>query len=335
MCALPVTDFFSFFPNHLRAQRLDQRMHQQLGESIAYLADELQRQLSSDTHALQTLAENLKAGARYSPATFGLYYQATQALLDDQLTQAQERLQQLREQTPIEAAQPSIKTLDQLQPNTKRALYQRLMDTDPNTPFTIVPPPAATREASVKAFESGLRRLHDLIPELAAEFNAIIHEVILVVGDREANGYDFAGGSCYMLWGALFINAEFHSNDVAMIEAIAHESAHSLLFGFTIDEALVENPDEDLYTSPLRDDPRPMDGIYHATFVSARMHWAMSQLLETGQLNSEEVQQARASQTASKRGFFSGYKTVEKFAQMSLTGQALMNNAHQYMTRST
>ena len=34
-----------------------------------------------------------------------------------------------------------------------------------------------------------------------------------------------------------------------------------------IDELFVLNPDWERFPSPLREDPRPMDGIYHATFV--------------------------------------------------------------------
>src|SRR5690606_11375550 len=119
-------------------------------------------------------------------------------------------------------------------------------------------------------FASSHRLLSVAIPELAAEFDALVSQVIMVEGNPVAK-YQFDGGSSYMLWGGLFLNATSHQNDVALIEVMAHESAHILLFGYASDEALVNNDDDTLYHSPLRVDPRPMDGIFHATYVSARM----------------------------------------------------------------
>jgi hypothetical protein len=42
---------------------------------------------------------------------------------------------------------------------------------------------------------------------------------------------------------------------------------------------LVENEVEELYPSPLRSDPRPIDGVVYATYVTARMDYAVTSLL--------------------------------------------------------
>jgi HEXXH motif-containing protein len=114
-------------------------------------------------------------------------------------------------------------------------------------------------------------------------------------------------------------------------EVLAHESAHSLLFGFTVDEALQDNPDEELYASPLRVDPRPMDGIYHATFVSARMHWAMTRLAESGLLTEEQREKAYAAAASDLTNFDAGYGVVAAHGVLTDTGAALMRGAHDYM----
>ena len=74
---------------------------------------------------------------------------------------------------------------------------------------------------------------------------------------------------------------------LSLLETLAHEAAHSLLFGIQISGPLVLNPDDARFASPLRVDLRPMDGVYHATFVSARMHFAMQELLASGLLKGE------------------------------------------------
>jgi HEXXH motif-containing protein len=52
------------------------------------------------------------------------------------------------------------------------------------------------------------------------------------------------------------------------------------LFGYALDERLVRNPDSQRFASPLRSDPRPMDGVFHATFVCARLYLLYRRLLE-------------------------------------------------------
>lgn len=306
-------------------------MRHQLLDSLQHILDTLEDQLPADLAALHDLVNALNEGHQQaSPSTFGLYYEAAGALLQDRQTEGLALLKELGSERLLESPHLRILTLDQVTPDARRQRYQRLMDTDPDTPFRIVSPPDDTTTTGVNAFRQAYERLRTALPDLAGEFDALIREVVLVAGAPEL-GYDFAGGSCYMLWGALFINARCHSNDIAMMEAIAHESGHSLLFGFTIDEPLVLNDERELYVSPLRDDPRPMDGIYHATFVSARMHWAMSRLLETNTLSAQESELAATYRAAECRAFWNGYQTVQASARLSATGQSLMASASAYM----
>jgi HEXXH motif-containing protein len=143
--------------------------------------------------------------------------------------------------------------------------------------------------------------------------------------------FQFDGGSSYLLWGGLFLNATSHPDEVTMVEVMAHESAHLLLYACAADEALVENGDEELYRSPLRVDERPMDGIFHATFVSARMHWAMSRLLESGELDEEARRCAEAARMSDAQNFWSGHGVVAEHGRLTATGAAVMQAAAGYM----
>lgn len=321
---------FAFPPDAARAQRLDHRMRTQLADSLDYLRQALREQAGEDAAALERIGADMRQGRQYPPSTFGLYYELASALIDGDAGQASALLDELAQEQPLLSDETDVLTLDQVSPPSNLQRYQRLMDTDPRMPFRILPPPAENAARSVAQFRAALARLRQAVPALAGEFEALVRQVILVRGDT-LNGYQFDGGSSYMLWGGLFINAERHDTDIAIMEAMAHESAHSLLFGYTIDETLVENPDDELYPSPLRYDPRPMDGIYHATYVSARMHWAMSALLDSGQLRPEEIETAREARDADCRNFFSGYQTVAQHARLTATGRRLMQSAYDYM----
>ncbi len=280
---------FSFVPDGARARLIDVGMRLQLADSLEYLNQSLVQQMGAEIDGLADMVARMRQGVVYPPSTFGLYYEITSALIDEDYDQAMSLFGELLNEEPCSPEQVDIITLGQVPKISNLLRYQRLMDTDPTMPFHIESLPDAITSQSVAHFQSSFNRLRQCVPELAKEFEALIRTVILVKGDSQMD-YQFAGGSSYMLWGALFINAELHTTDIATIEAMAHESAHSLLFGFSIDEALVLNSDDELYPSPLRYDPRPMDGIYHATFVSARMYWAMTALLESGLLSADEIE---------------------------------------------
>lgn len=319
-----------FLPDPARGHDLDRRMRQQLLESLVHMLDSLQDQPAGEIAGLRTLIGELQGKRLASPSTFGLYYEAAGAMLQERTAAGLELLAEMGAEPLIDDRSLRILTLDQVSPEARRQRYQRLMDTDPDTPFRLVSPDPTTAARDIAAFARAFGRLKTVIPDLAGEFEALIREVILVAAAPDL-GYDFAGGSCYMLWGALFINAPYHGNDIAMMEAIAHESGHSLLFGFTIDEPLVSNDDAEVFASPLRDDLRPMDGIYHATYVSARMHWAMSRLLESGTLSAAESVLAASYRKSECQAFWAGYETVSALARMSATGRALMDSAAAYM----
>jgi HEXXH motif-containing protein len=137
-----------------------------------------------------------------------------------------------------------------------------------------------------------------------------------------------------MLWGAIIINANQRSGELAMVQMLAHESSHNLLFGFSADESLVENSPEELFPSPLRKDPRPMDGIYHATFVVARMHRAVKGLIDGGILSAAQKEIAEKELADNERLFSSGIETVDRFAKLTRLGRAVMDGAKAYMARA-
>lgn len=324
---------FDFPPNAPRARMLDARMRTHLADSLDYLAECLTTTALPQSLTLAAIARNSRQGEHQSPSGFGLYYDIAAALLQDELDRATVLIDELRAEPMLAPYSFDVLALDAL-PSNARDRYCRLMDTDPETPFIIISPSAEAADIHRQRFIAALERLKTLLPELAGEVDALVRQVILVVGDPSLS-YDFAGGSCYMLWGALFINGAYHPDELSMMEAIAHESAHSLLFGFTIEEPLVLNDADQRYASPLRDDPRPMDGIYHATFVCARMHWAMSQLALSSDIDADLAAQAKARADIHARSFHSGLALVREHGVLSDTGRALMEGAERYMAEAS
>jgi len=84
--------------------------------------------------------------------------------------------------------------------------------------------------------------------------------------------------------------------------------------------------------SPLRRDPRPLDGIFHAAYVSARMHYAHSHAVESRVLSKRELNQARKALVASRTAFRDGLKTLNEHASLTPLGHRVMDAARTYMS---
>ena len=118
-----------------------------------------------------------------------------------------------------------------------------------------------------------------------------------------------------------------------MIDGLTHESAHAHLFSLSFGDPFVTNPDDELHASPLRSDPRPLDGTFHATFVSARMHYAHSRVIKSGVLSGRQQTEAKKALAASVSAFSDGLKTLNEFASPTPLGRQVMENARNYMIR--
>jgi len=127
------------------------------------------------------------------------------------------------------------------------------------------------------------------------------------------------------------LNVDGYSTALELVQALAHESGHNLLFGLCVNGPLQDNDDNERYSSPLRRDLRPMDGIVHATYVTARMHQSIQRLLDENVLGEQQRQEAEQANAVNARHFASGMETVDRHARLTALGQTVMNGAQDYM----
>ena len=304
-------------------------MQKGLADSLTHILEQAHGVEAFDSATLEALVRRLSDGVPAGPATFARYYDLVLAIARDDLAEAN-RLVAAMAAKPEPLGEFVVLPMGDERMGGLENLYRAKMETDASVSFHFLPPPAELVAPFTARIANAMALFDTALPEISGEIRALISEVILAVG-RPDTAYVFDGGSSYMLWGALFLNPSFHDDRIQMAEVLAHETAHTLLFGFTTDEPLVHNPHDDLFPSPLRRDPRPMDGIYHATFVSARMHWVMSRLAASGLLKDEERSAALNAAERDGKNFQAGYETVQRFADCSKTGAALIAGAAEYM----
>jgi hypothetical protein len=317
---------------------MDATMVRELVKSLKYIQREIQKQ--KPAHIPDAQAQRLAAAITHlgpckkiHPAVFGSYYQFVMAATEGTPTDAFVDVMFSASQWPCDF---TIRNLDIESLRDPRVLdiYLACLNTDPTITLPFLRPDPAAAERTRDLIREALDLMETAIPHLAQEFYGLVHEIVLASSATGEGEMRFDGASSYMLWGALFLNADETKSVLEMLETLIHESSHSLLFGMCTEEALVNNDDEATFQSPLRPDPRPMDGIYHATYVSARMHYAIAEAIRSPVLDTAQREEAGTLLRSSYRAFSDGYRLVAEHGELTATGERLMQEAHKYMSQS-
>lgn len=329
MAAIEPPDLTAFDPSAERAWAVSARMGQRLADSLRYIVDQADGHLPVPRAAMDGFLARLAAGP-VPPLVFGAYCDLVLALGANELDDAARLLREIAD-APNAPGGPLIVDLGDPQADAMANRYRRLVDTDPTMPFTIWPPPADSARRARALIGETMRLLDRGNPALAAEIRILLQEIVLAAGKVEAAASDFDGVSSFMLWGAIVLNVEAHKTVLDMVQAVAHESAHNLLFGLCADGPLHVDDETELHASPLRIDPRPMDGIIHATYVTARMHQAVQRLIEAGVLDDARRDDAGRANELNVKRFAMGLETVDRHAHLTPLGRAVRDGAVRYM----
>jgi HEXXH motif-containing protein len=254
---------------------LDRRMRAKLASSLAHIFDRMASTLGIEDGELGPLLSEIMAH-RQAPSVFATYFELVFALKAKRHNEAAylwRRIAAAVRHTPMFDVAPL--TVEALRGDAAR--FARLLNAGESGPI-FGPPDVAQWPAFAAGVAEALSLLEQADAALAAEIRALI---VLVIGSAPVSpASSFGGVTSLTLWGAVTLNTELHRTPLEIAEGLVHEGAHTLLFGYAVDERLVRNPDSQRFASPLRPDPRPMDGVFHATFVCARLYLLYRRLLE-------------------------------------------------------
>lgn len=312
-----------FAPSAERGVAVDQRMHDELAGSLEHLAEATAAADAGLSQRLAALAGAIRAGRKLGALAFRAYYLLVQELLDEDLPAAAAQLAEM-ETLPERSRERSVTYFGS--PDGDRISLALLGDGMRIAPIT---------EQQARDFaallDQGFALMQEALPVLYQELTAIVHEVLLARAPQ-GDKMEFDGASHYQFWGLLMLNPKHHKTPLEVVEVLAHEASHSLLFGLTIEEPLVLNPDDELFASPLRIDPRPMDGIYHATYVSARMCWAMETLAASGHVSDADAARAMEAARKDRENYEKGLSVLDAHGRLSGTGARVMDSARAWMS---
>jgi len=318
-----------FEPDADRVRFLDARMRGHLDQSLRYVIEQLEAHIPVASEPVAAFLTRLGSGP-FPPLTFAIYGDLVFAIDRDDLEEAQRLLHLLLGQRP-HAGGLQIRELGDRATDENAGRYARYIDTDRDLPLALTPPSRRSVPHCRRTIEEALALLNAEDPGLSAEIRELLREIILC-GDGAAPGeFSFGGASSFMLWGAVAINAGRRKDNIGMLQMLAHESAHNLLFALCPDQPLLNNDPGERYPSPLRADLRPLEGIYHATFVCARMHRALSRLAQSRGLSSGQKAEVEKAADRNAGAFASGMTTLDNHADFTDPGRAIIESARAYM----
>ena len=319
----------AFAPDASRGARLDQAVRAGLADSLTTIFESLDTAGAAGASRRAAMLGRLAAGP-VPPGLFGVYVELVLAIFADRDREVDVLLNALPGPWPVSEGL-SIVTLDDAElGHGQSARYQRLLSDD--IACAIEPLRPAALEAAARRLTQGLDLLQAGAPDLFGEFRALVRQVVLVAPGAGPQAFTFGGASTFSLWGALVLNAEGFGDRVGIAVSLAHEAAHTHLFGLALGGRLTENDEAERYPSPLRRDPRPMEGVAHASYVTARMVYALKALIASGQLDAGETGLAADRLTVNETAVAQGLATVMAHARFTPLGAAAFEGLRRSMT---
>lgn len=178
----------------------------------------------------------------------------------------------------------------------------------------------APTDGAREAWLGGQRLLRTVWPMASVEVDTLISVGVLL------DGPNFSSGSAASTFGAVYVSPATLADDISAIEVLVHEVAHHVLWMREAFQPFVENP-ETRVSSPLRGDERPMEGVFHAAFVLARICACLLHVLADdascdryGEANLAALVDDRAEQLRA------ALETIRATASLTDEGRALVAN---------
>jgi len=319
---------FQFIPNSGDADATNQAMHDGLYDSLRYLAEELSNEAPRLASDFEAWRQNIGPAQRLSSAVFGMYYDVVEALQAGDIQTGVALIQRILMVQPVmRGTKITVLGRDYAEPDSRR--IETFMGAPETGAAGVTQPDQAQADRFATKLREAITWIEHHLPELHDEMNALLGELILV-GPAEGS-LEFEGGTCFRLWGAVALNAERKASVADLIVTLAHEEGHAALFGACKNEMLVENPDSELFWSPIRRTKRPLEGIFHASFVSARMIWVLRHMLaskEFGWLEQRRLRKILREAEAIQRD---SADIVRREGRLTETGKAVLQAMTRFM----
>ena len=315
-------------PSLERSDAIDRAMRLRLAASLNYLGEVASLDASHQA-VLGSITERLEA-VPVSPWVFGLYSKLVAELSKDPRRDVGEIFDDIARAALLSADEGVIAFGDPAVPAAWWDHFRLLFDTDRQRPFRPQAPSGEDFALCRNEIEAALTLLERANPIWRDEVRSLMRMIVLGAPRSEDAGDLFNGASTFFLWGASLLNANLRRSAISLLDLLVHESSHVLLFGVSADSALTMNSGHERYESPVRKDKRPIDGIFHACFVSTRVHLALEELLRGGSLSDEDRKVALDRQEFNGTSACAALDTLALHARPTERGDKVLDTLRTY-----
>lgn len=287
--AQPVAPLWAVEPSRSRVEKIDLALRDKLRKSLDHIGEVVRGSGTIDATGLADIGTKLADGP-VSPWVFCLYSKLVAELSKRPPGDVAAVARDTMRAASLPPAQGLLAFQDAELAPSWWDHFRLLIDTDPQRRFRLSAPKSEDLARCREQLIAGLALLQDSDPEFSTELRDLMRDVVLAA---PASADDrFNGASTFFFWGGVLLNATPDRRPISVIDLLVHESSHVLLFGLSADGPLTLNSGQERYASPVRPDKRPIDGIFHACFVTTRVHLALTRLIESGALKPEDESQA-------------------------------------------
>ena len=319
---------FTFQPSARIAQQDNKAMNKDLVKSLSQLVEYLSSEDNQLSEKFEDWVARLPDVPRLSPHLFAAYYEIVECV---ERSEPQRARQILFEILDVQNDDDGLKViaLDALPVDHQNRIIAYM-----GNPETGVGGVGAPKTRQARKFSQTLDQALDWIdlhlPSFSEELRELIQEIVLVGPDHQSQN-EFEGGTCFRLWGTLALNADRRVSLVDLVLSLVHEAGHARLFGACRQEMLVRNPDSETHWSPIRGEERPLEGIFHATFVSARMIWAIQQMSQSAPVTWLDRLRLKHALRQTTQIYTGSVKVLSEHAVFTQTGQEVFDAMQAFM----
>ncbi len=305
-----------------------------LALSLDHIFEQSEHSLDIGQRAKEILLSRLHNGSRESPALYALHFLLINQIRRDSLTSAQATINRILSLSPADIGTVSIQ-LGAPEAHADLVVILPFLAEGEDARFSFVEPSARQAELALQQIDEALQMLRVGAFPFHSEIGEIVPWIVVAAGKPTEINEDpessFGGASALRAFGAVLQNADLQDSVFDRALSLVHETSHHVLFAHSPKDGVVTNPPTELYSSPLRTDPRPMEGIHHATFVLARMALVARQLLESGLLSKQDNELARETIADSRTLFADGLETLDQYANYTPLGSQAIDEARAFM----
>jgi hypothetical protein len=174
---------------------------------------------------------------------------------------------------------------------------------------------------NLSIYEKLFLNLKEQIKQIDVEFYQELESYVTRV--KLFNGKALKAATSASIFGAIYLKLPpvNESPQAYFADHIIHETSHLHLDILLAFDKIVLNENKEKFDAPIRIDPRPMTGIFHATFVLSRMVRLFQRLVK----DTQEIEYIKRLDIF-KRQFDNGFETIEKNAKLTENGYRIKNS---------